>query len=93
MKGPQLLTPEQAASRLQVARTTVLDMLRVGHLVGVKVGPQWRIEPAALEAYIDEHRRPSVSAPTGVTVTVAPSPVLVAPSLLQQLMPSTRRFT
>lgn len=57
MKTPQLLTPDQAAARLQVARTTVLDMLRAKRLVGVKVGPQWRVEPSALDRYIEAQRQ------------------------------------
>ena len=50
----QLLTPEQAAERLQIAPKTVRDMLRRGKLPGgVKFGSKlWRIREADLDAYI-----------------------------------------
>lgn len=90
MKTPQLLTPDQAAARLQVARTTVLDMLRAKRLVGVKVGPQWRVEPSALDRYIEAQRQ----CPPADPAPVAPPPARTgASSLAQQLMPKTRRFS
>jgi len=48
----QALTPKHVAERLQVSERTVLDLLRVGELPGRKVGGQWRVAPAALEAYM-----------------------------------------
>lgn len=92
MKPSPLLTPDQVAQRLQVARTTVLDLLRQRRLVGVKVGPQWRVEPAALDEFIAEQRqRPTAAPASGVPAAAIPSPLLGSAAL--DLMPTTRRFS
>ncbi len=53
----QLLTPEEAATRLQVSLSTVKRWLRSGTLKGVKPGGKvWRIEEEVLEQFIaDSH--------------------------------------
>jgi excisionase family DNA binding protein len=50
----QLLTPEQAAERLLVAKKTILDWLRTGQLKGRKAGRLWRIRERDLEAFLVE---------------------------------------
>jgi len=59
----QLLTPEQAAERLLVAKKTILDWLRTGQLKGRKAGRLWRIRERDLEAFLVEPE------PTGVEQT------------------------
>lgn len=82
-----LLTPHQVALRLQVAPKTVLSLLRARRLVGVKVGLQWRVEPAALDQFIAEQRQRPVP-------QAAPSPLLGVPlpASVAELMPKVRRF-
>lgn len=49
----QLLTPEEAADRLQVSLSTVKRWLRNGQLEGLKPGGKvWRIEEKTLEQFI-----------------------------------------
>ncbi len=49
----QLLTPEEAADRLQVSLSTVKRWLRNGNLKGVKPGGKvWRVEENSLEQFI-----------------------------------------
>jgi len=49
----QLLTPEEAAKRLQVSHSTIKRWLRNGDLKGVKPGGKvWRVEEDALEQFI-----------------------------------------
>lgn len=50
---PETLTPEEAARYLRVNPQTLYRLLRSGRLPGVKVGRQWRIRKATLEAYLD----------------------------------------
>ncbi|MGD9724770.1 MAG: helix-turn-helix domain-containing protein [Pirellulales bacterium] len=56
----QLLTIEQVADRLQVHPRTVQAWLRSGELAGIRLGSgrtaAWRIEPSALQAYLDKNR-------------------------------------
>lgn len=92
MKPSPLLTPDQVAQRLQVARSTVLELLRQRRLVGVKVGLQWRVEPSALDQFIAEQRQRPAEAPAdGVPLAAIPSPLLGAAA--RELMPTTRRFS
>jgi excisionase family DNA binding protein len=50
---PAILTPAEAASLLRVSETTVKDWARAGELPGAfKLGKEWRVERAALVAYI-----------------------------------------
>lgn len=47
-----LLTPEQAAAQLQIARRRIFEMIADGTLPSVKIGKSRRITRAALEAYV-----------------------------------------
>lgn len=50
----EMLTPEQAAEKLQVHVATVRKLLRDGTLPGIKLGPrQWRIPARSLRDYVD----------------------------------------
>jgi excisionase family DNA binding protein len=50
--GGELLTPEQVAQVLAVAPADVLMELEAGNLKGRKIGSQWRISRAALDAFL-----------------------------------------
>ena len=52
-----LLTIEQVARILQVNRRTVRRLLQRGELPWVRIGRQYRLEPAALDAFIAACRR------------------------------------
>lgn len=47
-----LLTPEQAAAELQIARRRIFEMIADGTLPSVKIGKSRRIERTDLEAYV-----------------------------------------
>lgn len=49
----KLLTPPQVADQLQVNERTVTQWLRKGHLRGFKIGKEWRIASADLEAFLE----------------------------------------
>lgn len=55
-KDAKLLTPEQAAERLNVSPVTVRKWLRSGKLRGVKVSVLWRVKESDLNAFIEEKR-------------------------------------
>lgn len=57
-----LLTPERAAERLDISRTTVYALLASGELDSVKIGRSRRIPTEALAAYVDRLRSQSVGA-------------------------------
>lgn len=46
-----LLTAEEAAESLGVGRSTVYDLMRLGHLSSVKIGRARRIPVAALHRF------------------------------------------
>jgi len=48
----RLLTPQEVAAQLRVHRATVHRLLERGELPGVRVASLWRIDPAALETYL-----------------------------------------
>jgi len=54
-KRLRLLTPEEAAERLNVSPLTVRKWLRSGRLRGVKVSVLWRIREQDLEKFIKEN--------------------------------------
>lgn len=58
MKNPReaLLTPEEVAAMLRVARKTVVVMAREGKLPSVRVGRFVRFERGQIEHWIDRHR-------------------------------------
>lgn len=47
----KMLTPENAAERLQVKPSTIRKWLRNGTLKGVKIGMLWRISESTIEEY------------------------------------------
>ncbi len=59
MAQHQLLTVEEAAAYLRVTPPTVYRLLRAGKLPGVKVGRQWRVRLADLEALLTSPPAPS----------------------------------
>lgn len=48
-----LFTPEHAADKLDVGRTTVYALMATGELRSVKIGRSRRVPAAALEAYVN----------------------------------------
>ena len=48
-----LLTPEQAAEALNVARSTIYDLMRLKAITSVKIGRARRIPTSAVKAYVD----------------------------------------
>ncbi|MCW2527196.1 MAG: binding domain protein excisionase family [Pseudonocardiales bacterium] len=50
--GRLLLTPEQAAERIGVCRTTLFHLLKTGQVRSVQIGRSRRITPAALVEYV-----------------------------------------
>ena len=49
---PMLLTPEQAAEVLNVGRSTIYDLMRVGLLKSVKIGRSRRIPSSMVREYV-----------------------------------------
>jgi excisionase family DNA binding protein len=50
------LTPGDVARRLRVSVKTVRRELDRGHLIGHRIGSQWRISPADLAGYLAARR-------------------------------------
>jgi len=50
--GPALLTPAQVAQALGVGEADVMASLEAGDLKGKKIGTQWRVTRAAVDAFI-----------------------------------------
>jgi excisionase family DNA binding protein len=72
-----LLTHTQVAKRLRVRPTMVLRLIRQRRLAAVKVGRSWRIEPPAVDTYLNAHR----------TVVIEPDPPFVDDRQLSLLAP------
>jgi excisionase family DNA binding protein len=57
-----VLTLDEAAARLTIARKTLRDWVRAGKFPGLKVGREWRVLASDVEAYLQEaikrQRRP-----------------------------------
>jgi excisionase family DNA binding protein len=53
---PLLHSPERAAERLEVGRTTVYELIATGELESVKVGRLRRIPEVALVEYVERLR-------------------------------------
>ena len=51
-----LLTPERAAERLDVGRTTIYELIATGKLRSVKINRSRRIPTADLEDYVRQLR-------------------------------------
>lgn len=49
-----LLTPEDAARRLSIGRTTLFELVSSGRLEAVRVGRSRRIRTSALRRFVDE---------------------------------------
>jgi excisionase family DNA binding protein len=49
---PEMLSPAQVAEQLTVSEADVLAILETGELKGKKIGTQWRVSKAQLEAYL-----------------------------------------
>ncbi len=47
-----MLSPAEIAARLRISRRTVNRLISTGAITATRVGGQWRVEPAALEAYV-----------------------------------------
>lgn len=63
--SPALLTVSDVAERLSVSTDTVRRYLRSGELPAVRLTRDWRVEPAALEAFVAARttgRQPAVEA-------------------------------
>jgi excisionase family DNA binding protein len=50
--APELFTPAQVAQQLGVSETDVLASLEAGDLKGKRIGSQWRITRAAVDAFL-----------------------------------------
>ena len=56
-KKSRLLTPEEAAERLNVSPVTIRNWLRMGKLNGVKVSVLWRVREEDLEDFIQIRKK------------------------------------
>lgn len=54
---PLMHSPERAAERLELGRTTVYELIRTGELESVKVGRLRRIPEVALVEFVERLRR------------------------------------
>jgi excisionase family DNA binding protein len=55
MAGPQnVLTLDEGAARLTIAKKTLRDWIRAGKFPGFKVGHEWRVLASDVEHYLDE---------------------------------------
>ena len=50
--APELMSPAQVAQMLGVAESDVLASLEAGDLKGRRIGTQWRITRAAVDAFL-----------------------------------------
>lgn len=53
---PRLLEVAHVAHRLSVSDDFVRRLIRDGKLQAIRMGRRWRIDPVALEAFIDRQR-------------------------------------
>lgn len=53
----RLLTPEEVAEMLRIARKTVVVMAREGRIPCIRIGRFVRFDPAAIQHWIDAQRR------------------------------------
>jgi|GEM_PF-1519654 len=52
----QVFNPDEVADILKVPKRNIMDLLRAGKLLGVKVGRHWRITEEALDEYLNLKR-------------------------------------
>jgi len=57
----ELLTPEDVATRLKLAKNTVYIWLREGRLPGIRMGRTWRVRAEDLDAFVDAGTATSAS--------------------------------
>jgi excisionase family DNA binding protein len=50
--APELMTPAQVAQALGVGESDVMTSLEAGDLKGKRVGTQWRVTRAAVDAFL-----------------------------------------
>jgi excisionase family DNA binding protein len=55
-QATRFLRVSEVAQRLQLATPTVYALIRRGALPGVRVGGSVRVDPAALEAFLEARR-------------------------------------
>ena len=58
MQTPPLLTLEEAARRLHTSKFSIRRWIREGKLPGIRIGQEWRVDPADLEEFIRQGRKP-----------------------------------
>lgn len=58
----QTISVEEAAARSGFTTGWIRRLLIRGELAGVKIGRDWRLTPAALQAYLEKERRPGPKA-------------------------------
>src|SRR5436305_7605628 len=57
----QLLTADEVARELGLQSTTIYQWCREGRLPAIKLGKEWRIRRAALDAFLEQNeRRPTL---------------------------------
>ncbi len=61
----KLLTPVQVADRLQIHERTITRWLRDGYLRGFKLGKEWRIAPADLNAFMEKYANQPLDTASG----------------------------
>jgi excisionase family DNA binding protein len=68
MPATMLLTVEETAAQLRIARRRVFEMIRDGSLPSVKIGRSRRIRSADLAAYVANLEPDAQQAPAGASV-------------------------
>jgi excisionase family DNA binding protein len=53
----RLLSTREVARRFAVSTTTIRRLVAAGEIEGIRIGSQVRIEPVAIEEYVDRRRR------------------------------------
>ncbi len=61
----EIMTPEETAEYLKVHPQTVYRQLRAGKLPGRKIGDQWRVRRADLDAFLSGQASTSAKAVSG----------------------------
>ena len=64
MTEPKLLTPVQIAEALQLTESTITRWLRNSRLRGFKVGKDWRVSKADLDAFLEEQANIPAKSPS-----------------------------
>jgi excisionase family DNA binding protein len=56
LSPPRLLEVAHVAHRLSASQEFVRRLIREGKLRAIRIGRRWRVDPADLEAFIDQQR-------------------------------------